>query len=100
MTNNASTDPSAAKKRIDESIEVLEALGLPKEQLNERSALTLLASLDLKPAQPWTEASAPLRGITPMTKYLGDISWETEVWVADAPSHMIHFNGERFLGPY
>jgi len=28
---------------------------------------------------------------------LGDISWETEVWVADAPSHMIHFNGERFL---
>ncbi len=35
-----------------------------------------------------------------VTKYLGDISWETEVWVADAPSHMIHFNGERFLGPY
>lgn len=23
-----------------------------------------------------------------------------EVWVADAPSHLIHFNGERFLGPY
>jgi len=35
-----------------------------------------------------------------MTKYLGDISWETEVWVADAPTHLIHFNGERFLGPY
>ncbi|MBI3836857.1 MAG: Eco57I restriction-modification methylase domain-containing protein [Planctomycetia bacterium] len=35
-----------------------------------------------------------------MIRYLGDISWETEVWVADAPSHMIHFNGERFLGPY
>ena len=35
-----------------------------------------------------------------MAQYLGDISWETEVWVADAPSHMIHFNGERFLGPY
>lgn len=33
-------------------------------------------------------------------KYLSDISWETEVWVADAPSHMIHFNGTRFLGPY
>ena len=32
--------------------------------------------------------------------YLGEISWETEVWVADAPSHLIHFNGERFLGPY
>ncbi len=35
-----------------------------------------------------------------MQKYLRDISWETEVWVADAPDHMIHFNGERFLGPY
>lgn len=35
-----------------------------------------------------------------MKKYLGDIAWQTEVWVADAPSHLIHFNGERFLGPY
>jgi hypothetical protein len=32
--------------------------------------------------------------------YLDKISWETEVWVADSPTHMIHFNGERFLGPY
>jgi len=31
---------------------------------------------------------------------LGDIAWETEVWVADAPSHLIHFDGQRFLGPY
>ena len=35
-----------------------------------------------------------------MTRYLVEISWETEVWVADQPDHMIHFNGERFLGPY
>lgn len=35
-----------------------------------------------------------------MVRYLNDISWETEVWVADAPTHLIHFNGERFLGPY
>lgn len=35
-----------------------------------------------------------------MAKYLADISWETEVWVADAPDHLIHFDGERFLGPY
>ncbi|AKK24947.1 BsuBI/PstI family type II restriction endonuclease [Pandoraea oxalativorans] len=35
-----------------------------------------------------------------MGRYLGDIAWETEVWVADAPSHLIHFNGVRFLGPY
>lgn len=35
-----------------------------------------------------------------MARYLPLIAWETEVWVADAPSHLIHFNGERFLGPY
>ena len=35
-----------------------------------------------------------------LLKYLSEIAWETEVWVADAPGHMIHFNGERFLGPY
>jgi adenine-specific DNA-methyltransferase len=35
-----------------------------------------------------------------MVRYLAEISWETEVWVADQPDHLIHFNGERFLGPY
>lgn len=35
-----------------------------------------------------------------MARYLRDISWETEVWVAESPSHLIHFNGERFLGPH
>jgi len=35
-----------------------------------------------------------------MTRYLAEIACETEVWIAEAPSHIIHFNGERFLGPY
>jgi hypothetical protein len=35
-----------------------------------------------------------------MRVFLSDISWETEVWIASAPDHLIHFNGERFLGPY
>jgi BsuBI/PstI restriction endonuclease C-terminus. len=35
-----------------------------------------------------------------MGRYLAEIAWETEVWVANAPSHLIHFNGVRFLGPY
>lgn len=32
--------------------------------------------------------------------FAGDISWETEVWIADDPDHLIHFDGHRFLGPY
>jgi len=35
-----------------------------------------------------------------LMKYIHEIAWETEVWVAEAPDHIIHFNGERFLGPY
>ncbi|MCX6938860.1 MAG: BsuBI/PstI family type II restriction endonuclease [Verrucomicrobia bacterium] len=35
-----------------------------------------------------------------MQAFLGQISWESEVWIAEAPDHLIHFNGERFLGPY
>jgi len=33
-------------------------------------------------------------------KYVADIAWETEVWIADKPDHMVHFNGPKFLGPY
>lgn len=32
-------------------------------------------------------------------KHMKDIAWETEVWLADTPEHMIHFNGDRFFGP-
>ena len=35
-----------------------------------------------------------------MRSYLTQLSWETEVWIAEDPDHLIHFNGERFLGPY
>jgi hypothetical protein len=33
-------------------------------------------------------------------RHAGDIAWETEVWIADRPDHLIHFNGPKFLGPY
>lgn len=32
-------------------------------------------------------------------RHVHDIAWETEVWMADMPDHMIHFNGDKFLGP-
>lgn len=37
---------------------------------------------------------------TTFAKYAPSIAWETEVWIADHPTHLIHFNGSRFLGPY
>ena len=33
-------------------------------------------------------------------KFAPDIAWETEVWLADSQDHLIHFNGDKFLGPY
>jgi len=33
-------------------------------------------------------------------RHMADIAWETEVWLADSPTHMIHYNGEKFLGPH
>jgi len=59
--------------RIAEATKILLSIGLPRAQQNERSALCLLALLDLTPDKGW---------------------------VADSPSHLIHFNGERFCGPY
>jgi predicted RNA methylase len=35
-----------------------------------------------------------------MRRFLDQISWDTEVWVASDPDHLIHFDGERFLMPY
>jgi hypothetical protein len=35
-----------------------------------------------------------------MRKFLSVVAWETEVWCASDPTHLIHFNGVRFLGPY
>jgi adenine-specific DNA-methyltransferase len=40
------------EKRIEEAIDILTKLGLPREQLNERTAICLLALLDLKVDSP------------------------------------------------
>ena len=33
-------------------------------------------------------------------QFISEIAWETEVWIAENPDHLIHFNGDKFLGPY
>ena len=32
-------------------------------------------------------------------KFSESLSWDTEVWIAEMPDHMIHLNGDRFIGP-
>ena len=48
----------------------------------------------------WPVFVTALPDFATFTKYASSIAWETEVWIVENPVHMIHFNGERFLGPY
>jgi hypothetical protein len=32
-------------------------------------------------------------------KFSAQLAWDTEVWIADMPDHMIHLNGDKFIGP-
>lgn len=32
-------------------------------------------------------------------KFAEELAWETEVWLSDMPEHMIHLNGDKFMGP-
>jgi adenine-specific DNA-methyltransferase len=67
-TNN----PVEMQQKIEEALIILNELGMPRSQRNERSALTLLALLALKPGDQWAQASAPLMGITPIMDFIRD----------------------------
>lgn len=53
-------------KHIAAAQQIIVSLGLPMAQQNERSALSLLALLNLTPGKPWSQAENPLIGITPL----------------------------------
>ena len=65
-------DPIAAKRRVQATEGVLKAMGAPRAQCNERSALTLLGLLDLAPPTPWSGATAPLRGVTELMDWMAE----------------------------
>jgi len=58
--------PAPVPTKIAQSLAVLQALGMPRAQLNDRSALTLLALLNLHPEGSWQELTRPLLGVTPI----------------------------------
>jgi adenine-specific DNA-methyltransferase len=69
----AQIDPQQVETKVQEALAVLEALGAPPEQRNERSALTLLALAGLRPGLAWKQAANPLLGITEIMDYLRDV---------------------------
>jgi hypothetical protein len=70
MKNWKALMPPKKNKWIVEANRILISLGFPKEQQNERSALCLLALLDLTPRKQWASAENPLLGITPIMDWV------------------------------
>jgi adenine-specific DNA-methyltransferase len=62
-------NPLQAQQKIDDALNILTALGMPRGQRNERSALTLLALLDLQPSGAWNTLHKPLMGFTPIMDF-------------------------------
>jgi adenine-specific DNA-methyltransferase len=70
MTNEPENITISIKSRINEALQILTQLGVPRAQQNERSALTLLALLNLKPNESWKGATSPLIGVTPIMEFM------------------------------
>ncbi len=65
--------------------------------MSPKRVVELAERLKTTKASPVYVSAFP--NIATFRKHMKDIAWETEVWIADIPDHMIHFNGDRFLGP-
>lgn len=59
-----------AEQKIAQSLHILQALGLPRAQLNDRSALTLLALLNLEPTGTWQHLHPTHKGVTPIMEWV------------------------------
>jgi len=65
-------DPVSVRDKINAAQDILKQLGFPWSQRNERSALTLLALVALRPEDRWSAATDPLVGITQMMDWFAD----------------------------
>lgn len=63
---NQHNNPIKVQAKIGQALTIIQLLGLPRAQQNERSALTLLALLDLSPDGAWKDIERPLLGVTPI----------------------------------
>lgn len=73
MTGNKNNNPLNTQEKIDQALEIITKLGMPRAQLNERSALTFLALLNLHPEGSWQELEKPMIGVTPIMDWARDV---------------------------
>lgn len=56
-------------QKIEEALQILKDFRLPSAQLNERSALCLLALVEILPGSSWKNANQRLIGVTPIMEF-------------------------------
>ena len=81
--------------------------GLIQVKWTLQAAVLLIVDANVELSELFQNSTAGLVFVTAFPdrgdvfrKFLSVVAWETEVWCASDPTHLIHFNGERFLGPY
>jgi hypothetical protein len=62
---------SNARRKLENSVGILKALGFGPRQTNDTAGYALLALANLSPTQAWSAAESPLRGITPIIEFIG-----------------------------
>src|SRR5712671_5793088 len=67
---NARASVATRKRKLGEVMEILKSLNFGPRQRNEVASYTFLALLDLAAEAPWSAASSPLRGITPLIEFI------------------------------
>src|SRR6266576_6467276 len=67
---NVRASAAARKQKLGGAMEILNSLSFGPRQSNEVAAYTFLALLDLAANDPWSAASNPLRGITPIIEFI------------------------------
>jgi len=69
---------SARDELVQQAHDALLALGFDKTRSNERSALTLLSLLGLRPGDSWADATRGLCGVTPLMNWMA--AWPAPVF--------------------
>lgn len=108
MADHHPAAPEDGAQKITEALAILRALDFPRAQLNEHPALTLLALLDLKPHERWTEAVAPLseparlRPHTPHCLCLWSVRYTTRYppHISDDKAHLLSLPSSMFSKRY
>ena len=94
--------------KLELAKQLLAQIKMPTKQQSTICCLTLLAMAKLRKRTPCTKTGNVTAGkifvtafldFTTFKKFSGQLAWETEGWIADMPNHMIHLNGDKFLGP-